>query len=250
MIAHAVGIAPIYPPGALLDASEAFARQGFAVLDRLYPDAGIGALLGIISESDSTRPSFRKTAGLFAIRQFLKEVPDAAHILLNDALQGIIGQLAGTGYFAVKSIYFDKPQASNWFVSYHQDLSISVDRRVETAGFGPWTTRQDQYGVQPPLPILQDNLTVRIHLDDTSSENGALRVVPGSHHKGIYRPETIDWSEESEVVCEVPKGGIMLMRPLLLHASDRSTNNAARRVVHIEFSRQELPEPLRWAERI
>jgi ectoine hydroxylase-related dioxygenase (phytanoyl-CoA dioxygenase family) len=68
-------------------------------------------------------------------------------------------------------------------------------------------------------------LGLRIHLDDTDENNGALRVIPKSHVKGIYRSETIDWSKETEVTCKVPKGGIMLMRPLLLHASSRTTNN-------------------------
>jgi ectoine hydroxylase-related dioxygenase (phytanoyl-CoA dioxygenase family) len=115
-------------------------------------------------------------------------------------------------------------------------------------GFGPWTVKQQQYAVQPPLPILEQNFTVRIHLDNTDEQNGALRVVPGSHKKGIYRPETIDWTVETEAICDVPEGGIMIMRPLLLHASSRTTNNHKRRVIHIEFSNQSLPAPLQWSE--
>ena len=108
--------------------------------------------------------------------------------------------------------------------------------------------KQNQYAVQPPLHILENNFTIRIHLDDTDENNGALRVIPKSHAKGIYRPETIDWSKEREVTCIVSKGGVMLMRPLLLHASSRTTNNKKRRVIHIEFSNQSLPEPLQWSE--
>lgn len=144
----------------------------------------------------------------------------------------------------VKSIYFDKPGASNWFVSYHQDLTIAVNEKVDVPGFGPWSVKQDQYAVQPPLPMLEDNFTLRLHLDDTGEANGALRVVPGSHLKGVYRPETIDWSKEKEVFCPVSKGGVMIMRPLLLHASSRTTNGMPRRVVHVEFSRSTLPAPL------
>jgi ectoine hydroxylase-related dioxygenase (phytanoyl-CoA dioxygenase family) len=96
--------------------------------------------------------------------------------------------------------------------------------------------------------MLENNFTIRIHLDDTDENNGALRVIPGSHRKGIYRAETIDWSIESEVVCNVLKGGIMIMRPLILHASSRTKNNHKRRVAHIEFSNQQLPSPLLWSE--
>jgi hypothetical protein len=248
MVEEIRSIAYVHPSDAIAEVGTELDRNGFAVIRDFYPNESTDKLVRAIAEADSSRPTFRKTAGLFAIRQFLKEIPDAAPLILNDALQALTAALLGEGYFPVKSIYFDKPEASNWFVAYHQDLSISVDRRGAFPGFGPWTVKQDQFAVQPPLPVLEDNITIRIHLDDTTAENGALRVVPGSHQKGIYRPENIDWTQEREVICEVPKGGIMLMRPLLLHASGRTTNNRPRRVVHIELSRSVLPEGLRWAE--
>lgn len=98
-----------------------------------------------------------------------------------------------------KSIYFDKPEHSSWFVAWHQDLTISVDKKIDLDGFGPWTSKQDQFAVQPPLAFLENIFTVRIHLDDTDEHNGALRVIPGSHRKGIYRysPDEPDNSEET-----------------------------------------------------
>ena len=104
--------------------------------------------------------------------------------------------------------------------------------------------------MQPPLPVLENVVTIRIHLDDTDENNGALKVIPGSHANGIYRPETIDWSREKDLSCNVSKGGIMLMKPLLLHSSGRTTNNKRRRVIHIELSSLELPPEISWAERI
>lgn len=148
----------------------------------------------------------------------------------------------------VKSIYFDKPALSNWFVAYHQDLTISVDKKSDVNGYNLWTVKDGQFAVQPPLHILQDNFTIRIHLDDTDENNGALKVISGSHNKGIYRPETIDWSQQKEVICNVKKGGIMLMKPLLLHASGRTQSNRQRRVIHIEFSRSKLADGVNWAE--
>ncbi|HSC40278.1 MAG TPA: phytanoyl-CoA dioxygenase family protein, partial [Chitinophagaceae bacterium] len=137
---------------------------------------------------------------------------------------------------------------SNWFVSYHQDLTISVDRKTEADGFGLWTIKQGWFAVQPPMPILESNYTIRIHLDDTDEANGALKVIPGSHRKGVYRPETIGRVIETEAVCRVKRGGVMIMKPLLLHSSGRTTNDNRRRVVHIEFSRHALPDGLQWAE--
>ena len=98
--------------------------------------------------------------------------------------------------------------------------------------------------------ILQNTITIRIHLDDTTSENGALRVIPTSHLKEIYRPETTDWKKETESSCEVNKGGVMLMKPLILHASSRTTNGKQRRVIHLEFCNQDLKSPLNWLEKL
>ena len=227
---------------------EKIANDGFIVINNLFEDEVIEAMLSIISEADSSKPTFRKTNDLFAIRQFLKEVPDVVDPIFSERLCNLIIKLFGNNFFIVKSIYFDKPETSNWFVSYHQDLTISVNKKVEMDGYSSWTVKQNQYAVQPPLNILQDNFTIRIHLDKTDEENGALKVISGSHTKDIYRPETIDLTVEKEVSCPVEKGGIMIMKPLLLHSSGRTTSNNKRRVIHIEFSRSNLPHGLRWAE--
>jgi ectoine hydroxylase-related dioxygenase (phytanoyl-CoA dioxygenase family) len=223
--------------------------EGFTVIDNVYTTEEIDSILKVIEQVDTSRPTFRKTNDLFAIRQFLKEVPEVFTIVFNDKLRSLISDVFGNDYFVTKSIYFDKPEQSNWFVAYHQDLTISVDKKKDIEGYGPWTVKQNQFAVQPPLDILQDNFTIRIHLDDTDENNGALKVIPKSHLKGVYRPETIDWSQETEIVCNVSKGGIMIMKPLLLHASNRTTNNNKRRVLHIELSNKTLPEEIDWSEK-
>ena len=224
--------------------------NGFTVIEQVFSEEELEAIIHSIEHADTSKATFRKSADLFAIRQFLKEVPQSLPFIFVEKLNSIIGNLFGKDYIVVKSIYFDKPGESNWFVSYHQDLTISVDKKVDMEGFGPWSVKQNQYAVQPPLHILESNFTIRIHLDDTDGDNGALRVIPTSHLKGVYRPDTIDWSKEKEVTCNVPKGGVMFMRPLLLHASSRTTNNKKRRVIHIKFSNKSLPKPLHWSELI
>lgn len=224
-------------------------NTGFIIIDDVYTNDEIDNILNVIDSAPVNKDTFRKTADLFAIRQFLKEVPAVQSVIFNAKAVAIINQLFGDTYFATKAIYFDKPAQSNWFVAYHQDLTISVDKRTEFDGFGPWTVKQNQFAVQPPIGILQNNFTIRIHLDDADENNGALKVLPVSNQKGIYRAETIDWSIETETFCPVKKGGIMIMRPLLLHASNRSTNNNPRRVIHIEFSDSQLPEGINWSEK-
>lgn len=224
--------------------------KGFSILEAVYTQTEVDKLIEVIHEADPEKETFRRSAQLFAIRQFLKEIPEAVPLIFNDRLTALIHEAFGAEYFPVKSIYFDKPAASNWFVAYHQDLTISVDKKIIHPDYGPWTTKQGQFAVQPPLRILQNLFTIRIHLDDTDEYNGALKVIPGSHRKGISRPETLVPAQETESICRVGKGGVMLMKPLLLHASGRSTNHKRRRVIHIEFSKDTLPEGMNWPEKI
>ncbi|UFH33279.1 phytanoyl-CoA dioxygenase family protein [Chryseobacterium sp. C-71] len=226
------------------------ADKGFSVISNVFSTEEIEKISDVIQNIDTSKETFRKSEDLFAIRQFLKEIPEVKDLIFNKNLKTIIKEIFGENYFVVKSIYFDKPEKSNWYVAYHQDLTISVDKKLELENFGPWTTKQNQFAVQPPLDILENIFTIRIHLDDTDENNGALKVVPKSHSKGIYRPETIDWDVETETICNVNKGGVMIMKPLLLHGSNRTTNGKKRRVIHIEFSDRELPDELQWSERM
>jgi len=77
-----------------------------------------------------------------------------------------------------------------------------------------------------------------------------LKVINNSHSKGIFRVENLEIEIEIETICEIEKGGIMIMKPLLFHASNKTTNNERRRVIHIEFSKQELPNGLEWSEKM
>lgn len=224
--------------------------QGFRVIDNIYSKEEVNNILDSINKVDTSKDTFRKTNDLFAIRQFLKEIPETISLIFTDNFRSLVKKLIGDNFFVVKSIYFDKPESSNWYVSYHQDLTISVDKKIEIENFGPWTTKQNQYAVQPTIDILENITTIRIHLDDTDENNGALKVIPKSHAKGIYRPETINWDKETETTCSVKQGGIMLMKPLLLHSSNRTVNNKKRRVIHIEFSNVALPSSLKWAEQL
>ena len=226
--------------------------EGFVIINDIYSENEIEKIIHEIekvTENETENSTYRKSEDLFAIRQFHKEIPKSLKLIFNQNLKEIIRQNFGENFFITKSIYFDKPEKSNWFVAYHQDLTISVDKKVEIENFENWTTKQNQFAVQPPKEILEQNFTIRIHIDKTTKDNGALKVLNKSHRKGILRTENIEIEKEIETICEVEKGGIMIMKPLLFHASNKTTNNERRRVIHIEFSNQKLPNELEWSEK-
>lgn len=222
-------------------------ENGYALLSELYSEAELSQISNTIEKAVVVKDEFEKTKDVFAIRQLVNVVPELAGILFNEQLKLLLSELFEGTCFLTKAIYFDKPSTSNWFVPYHQDLSISVNNKEEgLKAYSNWTFKKGQYGVQPPIHILEDTVTVRIHLDKTDIGNGALRVVSKSHLSGVIREKVKTYA--NEFVCEVERGGIMLMKPLTLHASRRTTNGQKRRVVHLEFNKHSLDGALDWLE--
>lgn len=150
----------------------------------------------------------------------------------------------------VRAIYFDKAPGSNWLVAWHQDLTLALRERREVPGFGPWSTKGGVPHVQPPEALLERMLTVRLHLDEAHASNGALRVLPGSHRCGRLGEARIRElrATGSGRLCAAKAGDALLMRPLLLHASGRSTGPGHRRVLHLEYAGFGLPDGLEWSE--
>jgi hypothetical protein len=225
---------------------DALTEQGFCIIDNVFSTVELVAMTEAIISVDQYTSAFRRTSDLFAIRTFLQTIPAVNKIIWNKSLLTIIHRILGLDYFVVKSIYFDKAPASNWFVAWHQDLTISVDRKIESDNFSLWTQKQGQIAAQPSRQILESIYTIRIHLDDCDASNGALKVIPGSHKQGILRSAST--SLESETLCSVKAGGVMIMRPLLMHASGKSISDKRRRVIHIECSNNLLPDGISWRE--
>lgn len=209
------------------------------------------AALECIAAKDD-RLAARRRGGAYAIRNLLDIAPALGVLAQSAEVRQLVQPILGPDAFLVRALLFDKTEAANWRVGWHQDLSIAVKQRFEMPGFGPWSTKAGVVHVQPPVPILERVLTVRLHIDDCQGENGPLRAIPGSHRFGRLSPNDIErWKMKAcFVVCTVPAGGAVVMRPLLLHASSSALIAAHRRVLHFEFSAEPLPAPLEWREQV
>jgi ectoine hydroxylase-related dioxygenase (phytanoyl-CoA dioxygenase family) len=218
----------------------AFARDGFVILPAVVDSSALELLRveadRLLRESDH-RGGARNALGKSSLLRDSSSALEIATSLLGPAAR------------ATKLTVFDKSPLANWKVPWHQDLTISVADRREVEGYGPWSTKDGVCHVQPPPDVLQQIVAVRIHLDDTPAENGALRVLGGSHKMGrLTGDELLRLRKQlPETVCPVPIGGAMVMSPLLVHASSPAASPWRRRVLHYEFSSYELPGGLAWA---
>jgi ectoine hydroxylase-related dioxygenase (phytanoyl-CoA dioxygenase family) len=223
-----------HPPD-LLQKVEA---DGFAIVPSCLDDETVGRLGSHLSNTS------------YGMRNLLA-VPLVRELAASASVRILAETVIGKNCFAVKGTFFNKTQESNWKVAWHQDLTIMVQRRHEVDGFGPWTIKAGIPHVQPPAEILSHIVAIRLHLDESGPDNGPLRVIPGSHREGRLSSEEIaKWQKGNSVVCPVPRGGALLIRPLLLHASSACVVSNPRRVIHLEFSADELPDGLQWYDRV
>jgi ectoine hydroxylase-related dioxygenase (phytanoyl-CoA dioxygenase family) len=154
--------------------------------------------------------------------------------------------LLGRGFFAVRALLFDKTDASNWGLRWHQDLSVAFQERREVAGFGSWTVKAGVTHALAPASVLDKMVSLRIHLDDCGPEVGPLRVVPASHRMGRLDEDSIGKCVKDECTCVARRGDVLAFKPLLLHASSSSMSPDHRRVLQLEFARGELSGGLKW----
>jgi hypothetical protein len=223
-------------------------RDGFAIVPNVIPREWVAELIDAVQGSEARAGVRGKAGATYAVRRLCEIVPAVRELSKSREIRALIEPYLGTFARVVRSLLFDKNPEANWKVPWHQDLTIAVKERGEVEGFGPWSVKAGVVHVQPPASVLAEMLTVRLHLDDCGPENGPLRVLPGSHTLGVMDADTIADARNRivEATCAVGAGGVVLMRPLLLHASSQATVAGHRRVVHLEFAAADLPGGLEW----
>jgi len=216
-----------------------------------FDTTGFCALHGVVPPSLCDRLCLTLSAALpnSAGSRALLAQPDCRELVVTIKNHPEVRPLLSSCPVAVQCTLFDKTPEKNWLVSLHQDLSIPVRVRIESERCGAWSQKEGQWFVQPPDEVLNRLVAVRVHLDASTSESGPLRVVPGSHRFGRLTVSEADTHRKvlGEAVVESPRGGALVMRPLLLHASSKATSPTRRRVLHFLFGPANLPLGLEWA---
>ena len=143
---------------------------------------------------------------------------------------------------AFRATLFDKSPTANWLVMWHQDTALPLREKHDTPGWGPWSLKEGILYAHAPASALEEIVAIRVHLDDSTSLNGPLRVLPGTHTLGVLDDDRIqDFAVEIEPQeCTVGAGGVIVMRPLVVHASSKSQSESPRRVLHLEYASNSL----------
>lgn len=185
----------------------------------------------------------------YGVRNLEKRFSSISSLVLDDKIVSIAREFLNGQVKLVRALFFDKTPEKNWYVTWHQDKTVTLNKKINKEGWGQWSLKDGVHHVQPPIDVLNQMVTLRLHIDSTDENNGCLKVIPGTHRQGILKQEEIDKrvKQETHVSCVVGAGGAVIMRPHILHSSSKAKHPSHRRVVHLEYSSFELPSGVNWA---
>jgi len=216
--------------------------SGFWIEDNVFSDAECDDLI----EAAPLGLQGRSRAGA----RHLMAVPAIEAAAKDERLLRIARRALGDGAVPFRATLFDKSAMANWLVVWHQDTALPLESRNDSPEWGPWSLKAGVLYAHAPAWALSRVLALRIHLDASTGDNGPLRVIPDSHLAGVLSDdEILDLARAREKVeALVPRGGVLAMRPLLVHSSSKARSGEPRRVLHIEYAcALELKRGLRLA---
>jgi ectoine hydroxylase-related dioxygenase (phytanoyl-CoA dioxygenase family) len=205
-------------------------NSGFAIVRQVFNRTELAGVIGLFVHELSTR----SRAGA----RHLLRIPLVRDLANDSRLLTLAAETLGASSVAFRATLFDKSPDANWLVAWHQDTALPLRRRVDAEGWGPWSVKAGVLCAHAPAAALEQVVALRLHLDDSVSANGPLRVLPGTHNRGVLSDDEIAQlpAEIRPVECLAPAGGVVAMRPLLVHASSKSRDARPRRVLHIEYA--------------
>lgn len=228
---------------------EQLEHDGFALLTGVLTAQQVSAALaewGEVQARNASDPAILANDGpAYGARNVLQLWPRVTELVRAPRLLLAIREVLGGAAGIVRVLFFDKPPGHSWALPWHKDYNIAVQEHCGDAVFTKPTTKAGVPHVMAPAAVLDRMLTARIHLDDVTANNGPLRVIPGSHRH--YAMGADDPREPVAIQCRA--GDVLLMRPLVTHASGHTNPVAGlhRRIVHVECAAMpELPDGYRW----
>jgi ectoine hydroxylase-related dioxygenase (phytanoyl-CoA dioxygenase family) len=204
--------------------------QGFAVIPSVFTRHEMIRLLDDLTDIalSESKAGKRHMLGHASIAQLARD----------SRMMGIAGAVLGTAPVVFRATLFNKSSVANWLVTWHQDRVLPVRERRDMPGWGPWSMKSGVIHACAPTSALATVVALRVHLDDSTADTGPLRVLPETHAIGVLSENRIRElaAQVVPVDCLAAQGGVVVMRPLLVHASSKAQSSAPRRVLHLEYA--------------
>jgi phytanoyl-CoA hydroxylase len=156
-----------------------------------------------------------------ALYDLFQRHPEFQEMARNKTILDEVSKIVGEDVFLYENSLVYKPKGKNNEVPWHQDF---INRPTEPIKYIAW-----------------------IALDDVKIDNGAMKVIPGSHKNGFLPWVTIPGEThhtrlnldgiklEDYVYAELEAGDVLVFNQLLLHSSDRIVSDKPRRAYRISY---------------
>jgi len=202
---------------------------GYGIVEGVFEEAQVAPIVAALDGHLATR----SRAGA----RHVLALPDIRGLAVHPRLIELAARFVGAAR-PFRATLFDKSPSANWLVAWHQDRALPMRAHADAAGWGPWSTKAGIVYAHAPASALAQVVALRISLDPSTDANGPLRVLPGTHVHGLLDDAAVERfaRDVPPVSCTVGAGGVVAMRPLVLHASSKSASDARRRVLHIEYA--------------
>ena len=224
------------------------ATDGFYIIGSALTDAQCDRLLKQIETASQTNQgSIRSSQGtVYAARNLIDHLDNLIPLVRSTGLCDHLKDAIGNDCGLVRVLYFDKPSDRSWTLPFHKDLTIAVeDNSLPTNHLSKPTRKAGVDHVEASEAVLENMLTLRIHLDEVTTANGPLQVIPQSHLSG----KTIVAYEHDPVKILVQRGDVLAMVPMIAHGSGHTEpeKQLRRRILHLEFcGTSALPDGYQW----
>ncbi len=240
-------------------AREELEHKGFFLYPKLLDAPQVQRWLSLCKvafESDDVG-MLRSRGSLYGSRSLLRVMPDVVELALEGSLRSLITEILGDGWGVVRGLFFDKPPDRSWTLPWHRDRTIAVAAHESyesfsgIEGFSNPTVKAGIPHLVAPQWLLERMLTIRVHLDEVTHENGPLVVLPGSHRCERADDELATHGEAGVIPIHCAAGDVLVMRPLLAHTSQLSVAGTQRhrRIIHLELAPASiLPARLEWQD--
>lgn len=225
-----------------ITATPEIAEHGFAVFENVLADAECDELLDVLE-------ALPRPAGRAGMRHLMR-IPEIAAVAGDPRLLAIARETLGTTAIPYKATLFEKNPNANWSIVWHQDTALPLETTFENPEWGPWSRKDGLAYAHAPAWALARVVALRLHLDAATDANGPLRVIAGSHRAGVLSDDAVFELARRfpATTCHAGRGGVLAMRPLVIHASAKATDDAPRRVLHFEYAeRLDLAPGIRLA---
>ena len=228
---------------------ERLKADGFSIVESVFTVAEVRSMIDKLESAIAAddQSSIKSRGKVYAARNLIDSIPDIQSCYHAAPLMELLTEDLSARFGLVRVLYFDKPSDRSWYLPWHKDLTIAVkDNTLPTTHFSKPTRKAGVDHVEASEQLLENMLTLRIHLDDVTTSNGPLEVIPSSHASG----KAVQPTEQEPVKILVNAGDVLAMRPMISHASGHTDpeGNLRRRILHLEFSAIEhLPDGYQWS---